>query len=140
MGCDIHMHIEVKLNGEWHHYGSPNTPRAYRLFEIMAGVRGDDGKAVSLPKGMPSDPSAMTNLCFDYDGADGHSHSWLSRDEIKEVYRRWDVLIKESDVPNSRWEMDLDHNYFGYAFSNSWEGNSFPKGVEDVRFVFWFDN
>lgn len=38
MGCDIHLHAEVKIKNAWHHYAHPSVPRSYPLFSIMAGV------------------------------------------------------------------------------------------------------
>lgn len=47
MGCDIHLHQEVKINGEWHHYRLAEMPRNYEVFEKMAGVRGDVKNAIA---------------------------------------------------------------------------------------------
>ena len=50
MGCDIHAHFEIKVDGEWLHYSQANINRNYRLFEKMAGVRGENKNAISLPE------------------------------------------------------------------------------------------
>ena len=39
MGCDIHLHAEIKVNGKWEHYAHPHIRRDYRLFAKMASVR-----------------------------------------------------------------------------------------------------
>ncbi len=37
MGCDIHLHTEVKIANVWHRYGCPSVDRNYRVFAKMAG-------------------------------------------------------------------------------------------------------
>lgn len=61
MGCDIHLHTEVKIGGAWHHYSAPCVPRSYALFGKMAGVRGG-AAPIALPKGLPCFPSYITAL------------------------------------------------------------------------------
>jgi len=39
MGCDIHWHSEVKVDGVWHHHSNPRISRDYWLFALLAGVR-----------------------------------------------------------------------------------------------------
>lgn len=144
MGCDIHLHTEVKINGKWEHYGHPHVPRNYTLFALMADVRNEGGKLhpVSKPKGMPSDPSLVTRLAFEH-YADGHSHSWLSAVELVMLEDAW------NKVKGSEWDgSDLEHHFVGYLENNGWAGfTRYPTGnarakewIEDVRWVFWFDN
>ena len=135
MGCDIHLHTEVKIHGKWEHYGSPNVPRDYGLFALMAGVRkGNDDKPISLPRGLPKDVSTLTKFASDYMGSDGHSHSYLNANEIIILEKYY--ADQGEHWPERRW---------GYLFGNSWGGfiiypEERPSGIEDVRFVFWFDN
>lgn len=141
MGCDIHLHQEVKVNGKWLHFNEPRVPRNYLLFAIMAGVRHDtrDTDIKPLPqKGLPSDASEITKLRFQDEEADAHSMSWIGHSEIQHVYSEWDRLKNEKD----KWaQSDLSYGFFGYFAGNSWlESVTFPEWVEDVRFVFWFDN
>ena len=135
MGCDIHLHTEIKLNGKWQHMSAPHIRRDYRWFSHMAGVRNnDDITPISEPKGLPSDASEVTKFDADRWDGDGHNHSYLTADEIVEMENR----IKDMDdhFPERQW---------GYLFGNSWGGfkeypEDVPEGIEDVRFVFWFDN
>lgn len=137
MGCDIHLHIEVKINGVWHHYGAPNVARDYKLFERIAGVRGKVEKAISAPRGMPSDATVLTQFDNERGGCDWHSHSWLGAREI--------ALLEDWLFENVK-RSDLEHYILhSYLFGNSFAAvHQYPtrreKGVEDVRFVFWFDN
>lgn len=137
MGCDIHFHSEIKIGNEWHHYGHPSIQRNYALFGKMAGVRGDS-EPISQPKGLPDDCSLVTALNAHKWDADGHSHSWLNAKEILEL-ENW--LSKQ--LRDGSWRLEMD--YWGYLFGNSWGGfTEYPDEREpflnDIRFVFWFDN
>lgn len=146
MGCDIHLHAEVKIDGEWHAYSAPHILRNYRLFARLAGVRSRDGiKPISDPRGLPEDASVVTKHHSDHWGIDGHSHSWISAEEIALL----DDTREEWDYPPGKdsesWMRYGCSDLFGYFYGNSWSGwtkypEDRPKGIEDVRFVFWFDN
>lgn len=143
MGCDIHMHTEVKINGRWLHYGHPIISRNYKLFALLADVRNGDGEIepISLPKGMPEDASDITRLECKREGNDGHSHSYLTASEITELEKR----LGEIRYPHESETLDLDSDIVGYLSGNSWarfdpKENDHPPEYEDVRFVFWFDN
>ena len=145
MGCDIHLHIEVKVGGDWQHLHAPSIDRDYRLFAKMAGVRNEDAEIdpITKPRGLPADIAALTRFDADGWGVDGHSHSFLLADEIA-VLSDW----AEQALPRRRsygqtWDMEVEWGC--YLFRNSFAGFSkYPDdrlaGLEDVRFVFWFDN
>lgn len=146
MGCDIHLHIEVKLNGKWEHYSCPQIGRYYDMFERMAGVRGEVENAISEPKGLPTHLNAVTQYDADRWGSDGHSHSWLG---IEEIVLLKDWLKTEPKLYNGIYEHpDLEHEVLHcYFFGNSFTGiKRYPTDyvsrpeLQDVRFVFWFDN
>ena len=138
MGCDIHLHTEVKINGEWHHYSVLRVRRDYKLFAQMAGVRNYyEVTPISEPKGLPQDASFLTKFDADRWDVDGHSHSYLDAQEIK-LLKAW--LVQEN--PDEHFILP---DIFGFCFGNDWTHNlKYPdekiEGVEDVRFVFWFDN
>ena len=134
MGCDIHLHIEVKTENGWEHYASPNFRRSYSLFEKMAGVRGDIENAISSPKGFPNDASYITERSYKSEVSYAHSVSWLNVKEINEL-SEW-IQSQPGDGLSNDLEHGILHTYL--------EGNSFcgdfPDWIKDVRFVFWFDN
>lgn len=148
MGCDIHLHIEVKIDGQWEHYGAPYVSRWYALFAKMAGVRDyANATPISAPKGMPEDVTKLTRIDCEYLGIDGHSHSWLGLDELMQL-EDWlkdqrDEWLTHSDTQSINLEHHVLHTYL---FGNSFTGpRRFPSEerepkVQDVRFVFWFDN
>ena len=128
MGCDIHIVLERKVDGEWlglHDFpytsgGSyPARERNYRRFAMLANVRGDGPE----PKGMPSDASQLAKfLCDDY-GSDGHSHSYGTMDEVLPIF------------VGTEYELD--------AYAAQYPASHF-FGIEDDidqhRIVYWFDN
>ena len=135
MGCDIHIHAEVKIAGRWHHYDQPNCNRDYELFEKMAGVRGDVNNAIAKPRGLPRNASFITKFDCKRWGSGGHSHSWLGSKEIAEL-AEW-----TEKRGASRFGCEWDQWLFGNSYSGFVKyPNDRPKGVQDVRFIFWFDN
>ena len=72
MGCDLHLHTEVKINGKLHHYGSHRPHRNYDLFAKMANVRNYDEEIepISLPKGLPEDITELTKYDAELLGED----------------------------------------------------------------------
>lgn len=136
MGCDIHLHIEIKLNGKWEHWGAPHLQRNYPLFAKMAGVRNydDEIEPIAKPKGLPEDLTVCTKFNAGYDGNDGHSHSWLNCQEIA-VLSTWARKTQKKDL-----EWDIVHSsLLGNGFDIATYPESTPKEITDVRFVFWFD-
>ncbi len=133
MGCDIHIHFEIKVDDEWLHYSAPRIDRDYDLFEKMAGVRGSVENAIVAPKGMPDNVSKTTLMEFRWLGSDGHTFSWLNKKEIRELCYLYTETIAES------WEQ------IGYLFGNDWKffdeyRKDYPPEIQDIRLVFWFDN
>jgi len=135
MGCDIHIHAEIKVNGKWHHYAQPECNRHYRLFERMAGVRGDVKNAIAAPRGIPRNASFTTKFDKKTWGSDGHSHSWLSSKELAEL-ADWQEKNGESWI-----KQDWNKWLFGNNYSDFHKyPSSRAKSIQDVRFIFWFDN
>lgn len=143
MGCDIHGHIEVKIKGKWEHYSVPNLNRNYHLFAKSAGVRNYEGSGITPiaePRGLPKDLSVVTRLSAKQWGDDGHSHSWLNASELAE-------LIEFHSLESKATGGDVFDVYDEWGWL---EGNGFgsfakypdlrPRWIEDLRFVFWFDN
>ncbi len=137
MDCDIHFHVEIKVDGFWEHYNHPRISRRYELFAKLADVRNSFGiEPVSQPKGLPADATLVTKLCDEYQNADHHSHSWLSAEEIAEVESWWKERYEFRDFIELEW---------GCLFGNTLGGlceypKDYPDWLQDVRVVFWFDN
>lgn len=140
MGCDIHLHIEIKIDGRWHHYAAPGIERNYALFEKLAGVRGEVENAIVAPRGLPCDATELTKLDASYWEEDGHTTSWLGMAEIAKL-NNW------LRTRGAWLKYDLEHailrTYLGGSSFTGWK--DYPEdpnvyGTEDVRFIFWFDN
>lgn len=136
MGCDIHLHIEVKINGKWEHYSAPYVNRWYDLFGKMAGVRSDE-EPIAEPRGLPDDATAVTFFDAKRGEGDYHNHSWLDAREIREL-EQW---VHGRTKSHSSWHFEN----WGFVFGNY--PSSFieypddrVEGWEDIRFVFWFGN
>jgi hypothetical protein len=140
MGCDIYVHTEVKINGKWEHVGNPPILRDYELFAKMAGVRQREPRIdpIAEPRGVPEDASFLTK--FDLQRDPGHSASWLSGEEI-DALDEWYRNIWTKRNPNQHHYIEKE---FGFLFGNGWNVKAFtednPPGVEDARWIFWFDN
>jgi hypothetical protein len=130
MGCYIHAHIEVKIDGAWHHYSCPPIQRDYRLFERICGVRGDIAAAIAPPRGLPADLSLVTAECYAYEKANAHSMTWLSGVEL-------DELIFWMEVHH---DLSFQHEQIGYLTGNTFTGSGHPASITDARLVCWFDN
>jgi hypothetical protein len=137
MGCDIHAHVELKLqDGRWHHWNAPHIDRHYRLFSLMAGVRQGHGspEAITPPRGLPEDISELTRLDADGWIGNGHHYSWLNRTEIG-MLQNW----LESNAPHEFTYVFETEVMGGYLDGNGYV-HELPEWVKDVRLVFWFDN
>ena len=138
MGCDIHLHIEVKIKGQWYNYNHPRIDRDYDLFAKMANVR-NDGEIIPIsePKGLPDDAAFVTKFHSDRWGIGAHSRSWLGQSEIQGLFNWIHVHMKV--------DISIEYDIFGYLFGNGLTDlkenpEDYPDELEDVRFVFWFDN
>ena len=138
MGCDIHPHIEIKINGKWEHYSVPRIQRRYSLFEKIAGVRGDIANAIAPPRGVPHDMSLVTQICWNHEKPNAHSATWLSKIEFLQMVE-WGNEMKNTP---QEWNGQFEHFEIGYLTGNSFNlyKGPVPPEVEDVRFICWFDN
>jgi hypothetical protein len=126
MGCDIHLYVENRRfeDGAWvaraekvpNKYYDPNendgereleiegerfyNGRNYRLFGMLADVRNGCGFAGcdtgDAPKGLPDDVTAIIKEESESWGLDGHSHSWLTVQELLDY--DWTRRIKNRGV------------------------------------------
>lgn len=84
MGCDIHLVIEhKKQEGGFFGEDTYDLPRNYAIFSALAkNVRGDNPNAIPA-RGVPEDASGTYKDMVYNLGPDGHSHSWLTKNELK---------------------------------------------------------
>ena len=115
MGCDIHLFVEHKRGDAWVSWGrESDVCRDYDLFAKMANVRNYNGvEPISKPRGLPSDVSKTVAGISEAWDVDGHSHSWLTLDEVRSL------LDHGADIERVVSDM---------------------TDCDESRVVFWFDN
>lgn len=156
VGCDIHMFVEVKYsfgdNNKWinfdHHTKNPyfdeyrDTPefdvielhdvRNYLAFEQLCGVRAyTESPSISPPRGVPIDISAFVKQHVESWNIDGHSHSFVTLEEIR-IYR---ANLKDLSFDGLKYIHEaLELRAIEYFLT--------PEGVDpkNIRIVFFFDN
>lgn len=144
MGCDIHLHIELKVNGKWEHYSCPSVSRHKVMFAKMVGVDTWGRIIVNTDcRGVPDDISEMTRLCLEYDRSccSQHSEHWLSSSEVDSLSRWYESEQNPSRKYFEVFEADFLHCYLlDSSFAGFQKGDhGYPSWLEDYRFVFWFD-
>ena len=139
MATGIHAFGEVKIAGKWHLHSKFEIGQSYSLFNKIAGINTEHySEDILVPlKGMPEDVSLVPLRYFQNLHEDAHSATWFSQSEIKELI---DWMKRKGRYTCS----DIDQT-FGYVFGQYWSNalshkEYIPKDLEDVRFVFWFDN
>lgn len=136
MGCDIHLHAEVRRGDEWveilpRDRAESDCPdwafndfplgwygeRHYAVFGALAGVRRSDVPLIDAPRGLPHDAAAST--LADYgDSGDYHSASWFDLAEV----------------------LAYDWSEFQTIFVTQMRKLEAAAGGAPCRIVFWFDN
>lgn len=88
MGCDIHGWVEVNNYGHWYEYINAGhlLHRNYEMFGILFGVR-NYGNFVPIAegRGIPLDASNVVKADYERWGADVHSPSFITFDEIMSI-------------------------------------------------------
>ena len=106
---------------------------------LMADVRSHPSyeiKPIAEPRGLPSDMTFLTYYDAQRWATDGHSHSYLTAEELPHIEEFMKKRYTNGWSELSQW---------GYLFGNSWGDfvtypEEQPPGLEDVRWIFWFDN
>jgi hypothetical protein len=141
MGCDIHLFVEERVdNGKWEYVQEIDVNRNYDLFGFLAGVRDDNNLQHFPRKGFPNDASKTVIGQYDEWDLNGHSHSWLTLEELQTV--NWDdekATIKQSGVVrNDDWDKFQESVKSGkpdYWFSYS--AAVVGKGAENFSYHEW---
>lgn len=130
MGRDVHVHLEVKVEGKWRHYSTSDPDRVYWAFELLQADR-------AHPRGLPRDATFVTKFRTRLWGGDGHSHDYVTKDELDELARRFELATKD----HGSYYKTLDDWLRLHVFDSCvYMPEDWPPGVQDVRLVYWFDN
>lgn len=137
MGCDIHVYIEIKQNNKWEYsqeyiddidYENQYIPRNYSLFALLAKVRGTHKESLD-PRGLPKDVSSIVKKEYIKWNGDGHTHSYISLNELK-------ILLVNIGLLSDN---DNDIKYAVKGVKDLLNKFDESRGTEQ-RAVFWFDN
>lgn len=168
MGCDIHMHVEVKApDGSWRHALSPWCPREYVLFGHLAGVR-YPAKFPIEPQGFPNDADYITIEAYteeivsdeEYQNASDCDRypTGISQSKFEEYLAKGYVTrFDDRRIVGQDWHTASHLNYWAFemqlaraeretstimveyrALANYM--NTFESVDKETRVVFWFDN
>jgi len=168
MGCDIHLHVEKRVNGEWEETECNNVydGRNYTLYAALAGVRNYDRfTPIAEPKELPKDVSAEVYNESERWGCDGHSHSWLTLTELLNF--DWSQKIKITRMVSAESRRQYLENgitpnaWCSWTNTEGWDSLEWEESLaeycnefinefipelqklgnpDEVRIVFWFDN
>lgn len=167
MGCDIHVYVEYKHNdGHWNaddrhrvieedeHYSYIEEfsagGRHYGFFGALAGVRSSAVGPLYEPRGIPEDLSDIVQKAIDNWSSDGHTHSYLSLDEYKEVIDNFNKKIDERFPDDLSAKITEDDGYF-YLYKDCLRKIEKHNAeailldaphlkIKECRIVFFFDN
>lgn len=166
MGCDIHIVVEVKHDGQWvgmhscpyteaemyprealtNAAGEPvravmgftHWPLRSRNYELFAALAGVRGNGPAA-KGMPPDASALARMESAHWGEDGHSHSYCTAERFLKFACKHNSL---PDIVRKTIEEGANGGVPDTLKDYVWKylGVSEHVPMKDVRIVFWFDN
>lgn len=84
-----------------HPFDDKHDDRNYLLFAALADVRNYlEIPIIDVPRGLPEDISSEIKKRAEFDGLDGHSHSWLTTEEIENY--DWDREVIHTYYPNAQ--------------------------------------
>lgn len=133
MGCDIHLHVEGKRNGEWLYLGHPNLDRNYLFFGLLSGVRMSVDEPFPIVKQsldeLPQDVTSQTKMFYDQHRNDWHN---LGVCDLEQISQAFDAM-KNFDRRSEGFVSGRDHNWH----------RKYRDGdilFEEYRFIFWYDN
>lgn len=142
MGCDIHFHTEVKVNGRWEHYNQVDVDRDYWFFSLLCGVREEGNAEPFLGKPnniMPEDANSLTKTLLDMEWM--HSLCTFDSDMIKKFREHFEEHIDDKPRFSVNPRSKFLTYYVGYIDGNCWSDEwSMPEWVEDYRWIFAFDS
>jgi hypothetical protein len=157
MGCDIHWYSETKRNGQWecdqaHTFklldlvcnypemdSFPGRDRDYWFFGLLQpGVRSRWDWSFPEREAIPDNLSKEIKTIWDLWSTDGHSHGYVTREEIKAKLEELKLLRVQHLVrPTDKSEV-VGHHVTRLENCLTHLTSDVPDS--DQRIVFWFDN
>ena len=157
MGCDIHWYSETKRNGQWecdqaHTFellededsytdmaNFPGRDRDYCFFGLLQpGVRSRWEWSFPEREAIPDDLSKEVETICDQWGSDGHSHGYVTREEIKVKLEELKPLrVQHLILPTDKTNIVKHHVT---KLENCLTHLTSDVPDSDQRIVFFFDN
>jgi len=159
MGCDIHISIEYENHHGWHSLARNLNPgRYYKLFGILAGVRGGCEDPVAAGRGVPEDAAYMTHsenriyVCDDYPGerhvSREKAEEWIQNGHSKPIEHNGRlVFVTDPDWHSHSW---CTTDEFARVVERAEPSAPYHAVLAAMRqfeamdiksrLVFWFDN
>ena len=136
MGCNVHLHIEVKINNEWHHHSESYPDRNYKVFAKMGNIRNSFViEPLSDNRGVPEDATFFTKVFEKSSGYTLKGHSYLNLIEIAILH---DWIRREVGLDYLDCIPYVNGNWIDSLYDST--DNYKDIGVTDARYIFWFDN
>jgi len=140
LGCDIHVYLEINVNGKWYYVGAIDSHRSYFVFNLLSGVRGDRETGICYMSETDSEvdecmlsPELKERL--DIGKGDYHSLTIITLDTLEEVNK------EITDTPNETEESaDWKSKLYTYNWERIMRKLSIQEVVDDVRIVAFYDN
>lgn len=126
MGCDIHVHVERRVNDVWEPVSGDFDPgRSYLLFGALAGVRNQTFTCIADPRGIPEDSCGEIQAHWEQWSGDGHSASYYLVSELLEA--------RELTQPVETYLDTKDFiAYKEDGNPENWYGLYVPNGYEEI--------
>ena len=97
MSTTMQAHIEVKKDGQWHHFAAPSIDKNYYIGAVTGGEQLGNYpgvKPVARIKQLPEDISLVTRVCYEQDLDSGHFFkspynglNWANATRYAQCYR-----------------------------------------------------
>lgn len=160
MGADIHFYIEkLNDNNKWEYIYIKNKddeivtwyPRDYKLFGLLAGVRGDTYDDLTKIRGLPYNMSSEVNTTYEKYKDDYHSATWYMLSELYSMKRylevkKENILLSDLYTPENKAALkeeydSLIHSLHNFCNTVDFIGTTHSTySFDKVRAIIWFDN
>lgn len=115
------------------------TGRDYRLFAMLADVRNDGSITPIAPteRGVPADASVEYLRLVEQWGVDGHSHTWVTMEEVFDQTWHRRTFKGDSYTPEGATYLSVVERFVALCWDVLMEHRVTPQ---NLRLVMFFDN
>ena len=132
----LKAHIEIKVGGKWLNWSTFGKSFREEVYFILK-----EGNILSMfeEKGFPEDPSEVVKMAFlRYKDPERVSHaSWMTGKEIVLFHKQVERLMGQLGVYDTIPDIMGSYGDDFFLYPEDWEDR---EVVEDVRYVYWFED